>query len=913
METGTDLYYSYWGKAQRGDDAEKGAGYHLVVYHCLDVGAVGLKLLQQDHLLMRRFTTLTGLDGDQVCRLVPFLLALHDLGKFSDRFQNLKPDLMELLQGGRGSRQYTVRHDSMAIYLLERDIWDLAWAENWFLMEQAAPFDEKEEWFEVFFPLFRAVSGHHGEPPKRDGSVILESLFRNGDRAAARNFAARVATLFFGSGPHTPIAYSDDLIEQFSTVSWLLAGLVTLSDWLGSNRTFFPFQTKAMDLAVYWKNFALKGAADVVRDAGVLPATVSSACGMASLFPPDLPPYITEPTPIQIYLSSCPLTSEPSLTIIEETTGGGKTEAALVLAHRLMNCGCGEGIFMGLPTMATADAQYSRVARTYQRMYTSNQRPSVVLATSARDLSDLFKNSMLPAGQWAHERYNPREETASATCTIWLAQSRKKALLAQVGVGTIDQALMAVLPFRHQSLRLLGLSRNILIVDEVHAYDPYMHTVLCGLLKFHAAFGGSAILLSATLTMAQRQELTQAFCAGLGRRATALTGESYPLITVATAQQITEIPIVSSTARVRTVTVQMADDSADVLEQIIRAAHDGRCVCWVRNTIDDAVNAFNELKTRLDSGQVLLFHARFALGDRLDIEKKVLATFGKESLDPIRRGMVLVATQVVEQSLDLDFDLMITDLAPMDLIIQRAGRLHRHPRGDRGEAVLVVLVPPLTETPDADWYSRMFPKGGYVYPNHGQLWLTAQLLGQEGKIAMPERARMLIEGVFGDDAQNTIPSSLIPREARADGKNRGDMSIARLNTLGVSDGYMRTSTQWVDEARVSTRLGQLTSTLVLARWDGITLTPWYPSDQNAWDLSQVHIAEKKVASAAAFDINLSEAVKRLGDQIPGLGEWLIPVPLSRTNAGTWEGAARNGANKNVTVIYDPIVGFGFKE
>ncbi|ACL16920.1 CRISPR-associated helicase/endonuclease Cas3 [Methanosphaerula palustris] len=911
MKTGSDNYYSYWGKAQREGEPEKGAGYHLLVYHCLDVAAVGQKLLEQDPLLMHRFTALTGFNDDQVLHLIPFLLALHDLGKFSDRFQNLKPDLMELLQGNRGSRRYPIRHDSMALYLFEQDIRDLAWKKNWFWMDHDLPYAE-DEWFEIFAPLFRAVSGHHGEPPQHDETVSVDSLFLDGDRAAARDFAVQAATLLLGSGSYPPIEYSEGWFEQFSTASWLLAGLVTLSDWLGSNRTFFPFQTEAMDLAVYWKNFAQKGAEDAVRDAGVLPATVSSNCGMAGLFPPDLPPKITSPSPIQTYLSSCSLTPEPRLTIIEETTGGGKTEAALVLAHRLMNYGCGEGIFMGLPTMATADSLYGRIAQTYQRMYTGDQRASVVLATSARDLSDLFKKSVLPPGQWSHEQYKPGEETASATCTIWLAQNRKKALLAQVGVGTIDQALMAVLPFRHQSLRLLGLARNILIVDEVHAYDPYMHTVLCGLLKFQAAFGGSAILLSATLTMAQRQDLTSAFCAGLGRRAKTLTDETYPLITMATAQDVTETPIDSSAARVRTVRVQMVDDSADVLEQIVRAAGDGRCVCWVRNTIDDAINAFNELNTRLESRQVLLFHARFALGDRLDIEKKVLDTFGKESLDPIRRGMVLVATQVVEQSLDLDFDLMITDLAPMDLIIQRAGRLHRHPRGDRGEAVMVVLAPPLTRTPDPDWYKRVFPKGGYVYPNHGQLWLTAQLLDTKGKIVMPDGARDLIEGVFGDGAQIRIPLSLLPREVLVDGKKRGDISIARLNTLEVSDGYRRTPTQWVEEAHVSTRLGQLTSTLVLARWDGTTLTPWYSSNQNAWDLSQVHIAEKKVASAAVFEGELGAAVKRLEDQIPGLGKWLILVPLSCTSAGTWEGPARNDADENVTVIYDPVLGFMMK-
>ena len=152
------------------------------------------------------------------------------------------------------------------------------------------------------------------------------------------------------------------------------------------------------------------------------------------------------------------------------------------------------------------------------------------------------------------------------------------------------------------------------------------------------------------------------------------------------------------------------------------------------------------LVQKLCEDNVDLFHARFALGDRLDRENDALATFGKE--DTSRRNRVLIATQVVEQSLDLDFDTMISDLAPVDMLIQRAGRLHRHDRGGRAKPILRVLSPEPTDTAKADWYARMFPKAQYVYPDHGRLWLTMRAV-KDGINLESGTPRDLIETVRG--------------------------------------------------------------------------------------------------------------------------------------------------------------------
>lgn len=182
--------------------------------------------------------------------------------------------------------------------------------------------------------------------------------------------------------------------------------------------------------------------------------------------------------------------------------------------------------------MATSNAMYERLTGVYRSFFYPNSSPSLVLAHSSSYLSDEFRSSigfsnMEEDSESYCNKKSIKDETISAQCSQWIADNRKKALLADVGAGTVDQALMAVLPSYHQSLRILGLTRNVLIVDEVHAYDPYMHTLLCNLLEIHSSLGGSAILLSATLPMRQRQELASSFCKGLGVKCKNLKNTGY--------------------------------------------------------------------------------------------------------------------------------------------------------------------------------------------------------------------------------------------------------------------------------------------------------------------------------------------------------------------------------------------------
>jgi CRISPR-associated endonuclease/helicase Cas3 len=264
---------------------------------------------------------------------------------------------------------------------------------------------------------------------------------------------------------------------------------------------------------------------------------------------------------------------------------------------------------------------------------------------------------------------------------------------------------------------------------------------------------------------------------------------------------------------------------------------------------------------------------------------------------------LVIATQVVEQSLDADWDLVITDLAPIDRLIQRAGRLQRHPRDasgarladpaardQRGRPCLWVYGPAWTDTPASNWFKAAFPKAANVYANHGQQWLTASLI-QSGSFSMPEDARRLIEGVFGSEV--VLPEGLQANADRAEGKDMGDASESQRNTLSFVGGYCRTGIDWWGEAKTPSRLGEASMNVLLAKWQGDRLMPWVSDAQpkHAWAYSTVKVAERLIAETAVPVGKARQAeLARVLEKLPGKGKWSVLLMLDETPEG-WVGKA----------------------
>ncbi|MHB1655768.1 MAG: CRISPR-associated helicase Cas3' [Burkholderiales bacterium] len=914
----SNKYFQYWGKADPNYPGEQ--KWHPLAYHSLDVAAVGATYLKRSPSLFKSCCELLQCSEQAFLSWSAFLLALHDLGKFSEAFQSQRPDLIQQLQGRAPNpgKQYSERHDSLGFWL-----WGGGYEGICSEILPEIGISNTKRVQDSLACWMRAVTGHHGMPPKPTGSV--DSFFTKEDKRTAADFVIAMAELLLTDEAKRIPANMDakDFQQSSEMLSWWFAGVTVLADWLGSNTDFFPYQDRSTDLKEYW-GYAQGQATIALANSGVLSSTIAGGQTLKNFFP-----YILDASPLQHWSVTVDIPQAPQIYLLEDVTGAGKTEAAMMLVYRLMAQELAEGFFIGLPTMATANAMYRRVAKVYQQLYSDNA--NLVLAHGHKKLVEEFAASILRPNTPEHD-IAQLDETASARCSAWLADHSKRALLASAGVGTIDQALLAVLHSKHQSLRLLGLFNKVLVIDEVHACDAYMQGVLEVLLEFHARTGGSVILLSATLPNHMKQDLLNAYARGRHQSsAPAVISAAYPLATHWHDGQATlQEEALASRANVsRTVYVRYESEDEKVFAHIVNALQQGQCVGWIRNTVADAMTAYERLSRIISHEKITLFHARFALKDRLGKEEQVLSFFGEDSKQQDRQGRLMIATQVAEQSLDVDFDVLITDLAPIDRILQRAGRLQRHVRNVQGNRLrktdaidkrsapcLWVYAPLWTTQPKEDWYGAVFKKGQHVYKHHGQLWLTAQVL-QKGSFTMPDEARSLIETVYSQTVE--LPDSLTTSALKAEGQEMSEASLAQQNTLKIVGGYTRGNNgNWWSEAKTPSRLGEETMEVMLAKWVDGQLQPWA---EGVWAYSMVKMAVRWLAQVSVPSDALQKAAYlHLQQTLPSQGKWCALLMLSQRVDGVWEGQAWTAGNEKagkkpelLTWFYDADFGLRAKE
>ncbi|WP_299946914.1 CRISPR-associated helicase Cas3' [uncultured Microbulbifer sp.] len=882
-------YFRYWGKAGKSSNAIDSC-FHLLPFHSLDVAAVGWQILEPGGELCLRLSRSLRVEPNWLRSWFCFLLSLHDLGKFARSFQGMVPNLPSYLVSPENRADHRIRHDSLGYALWQK-----------YLTGELSDLFDRQYQTKIRRWLV-TVFGHHGQPPDKSITKAAINCFLEEDKQAATSFVRESYALFAPQiKPLINIESTD-----FKRLSWQLAGIAVLADWIGSDRQHFPYRSSPMALPEYWEEVALNKAQDSVEHSFLDKASVEPFASIRQQFN-----FIKQPTPLQKLAAEVPLGVDPQLLILEDVTGAGKTEVAMVLCHRLMSQGLANGIFVGLPTMATSNAMYRRMADSYKALYKKQTNPSLVLAHSARKLNQQFVESIMLSEQQRDIQHDREDGTASAYCNQWLADSRKKSLLAEVGVGTIDQALLGILPARHQSLRLLGLSCKVLLVDEVHAFDPYMRQLLAVLIRAHAAQGGSCILLSATLPQKFRKKLLCAFAEGSQAEGSVqLNRTEYPLFTLQDASGLREIPVNTREAVRRYVAVERLADEEQALELIASLSGEGHCVCWIRNSVKDAHRAYERLlRTEgIRSEKLDLFHSRYAMIDRREIETAVLEKYGKTSTGRHRQGRILLATQVVEQSLDLDFDVLISDLAPIDLLIQRAGRLQRHVRDTDGKPLdageeqraqprLYLLTPDARQVHSSDWLASCLPASQAVYPNVGELWRAALILQERGGFRMPEDARLLVESVYGAQARE-IPEPLRQRSLTAEGEAKSQHSMGIFNALALECGYCRKSAAnsggWDEDVNIPTRLGRETVTVALVRVEGDQLLPYAQNEKDAWHLSQLSLpVEEWRKVEPLIPAKWQVEIQRMRRQIPAL-KWVALLPLIA----------------NIRSVYCPVKGWG---
>lgn len=714
---------SVWAKSASG-----GASMPLVV-HAADACAVAQHLL--DHWLSHssRAVISEGRSADEVRALVGWLAAVHDSGKLSAAFACQVPGLADVVRGAGlpisvhrddvGRRDF--QHAVVGQVLVEQYLAAMGWAQVGPARSYAV-----------------VAGGHHGWPPDQVPNMLPERMIGGAEwdvvRAEFFDYAATVsgASEFLAGWRDRPLSAQQQV---------LLTALVIAADWIASNTKYFPLVAQRdsrvhatpalakLDLPAPWM------AQCVVDDVEAL-----RQCG----FPAEV---VLNPMQKAVLEAARGL-SGAGMLIVEAPMGSGKTEAALMASRQLAADGGHGGVFMALPTMATANTVFDRVL-TWVRAQQGLQKTSVFLAHGKADLHDTWRG-LVESGTVEGVGADCCDgSTAQVAAHQWLS-GRHKGLLAGFTVGTIDQLLAMALQVRFVMLRHLAFVGKVVIVDEAHASDEFMNEYLTMALEWLGAYRVPVIMLSATLPSRQRAAFVEAYRRGCSTQMMPASAQSagYPAVTAVSVDggvQTTAAPSwVDSSMSVKL--TRQADDDAAVAAEVGELLRDGGCAAIIRNTVGRAQRTAAALR-EVFGPDVMVLHSGFVARQRADLEDQLRGELSREGRRPHRR--VVVATQVVEQSLDVDFDVMVTDVAPIDLVLQRMGRLHRHPRLRPPRLV----QPQLYLTGVADWGAGLtapVPVSERIYNRYDLLCALAVLDGRD-QIQVPDDIPDLVQAAFSPE------------------------------------------------------------------------------------------------------------------------------------------------------------------
>lgn len=730
---------------------------HGLLAHMLDVAAVAERLLSREPpaLLLHAAREL-GLPAAQGHRALAACVGLHDIGKAIPGFQAKWPE------GRTADEAAGLAFPNRLLAADQHDLAGVMLLRQFLLpyLGEASP------------GVANAVASHHG-------NFFEARQVRNASRpgepagwidARSEIFRHYAATLLANVG--TPPKGSSETAPSLPTLAWL-AGLTSVADWIGSNTEWFPPGERGATLAAH--HACALQLADAALDAiGWQPHRVllTSDVDADTLVAQIVGQNGARARPLQSAADQL-LTAakEPVLLIVEAPMGEGKTELAFLAHLRLQARLDHRGLYMALPTQATGNAMFDRTLA-FLRAFNTGLPLDVQLAHGGALLDDRLVE--------LRDIHGARGDTVQSSA--WFSQ-RKRPLLSPYGVGTIDQALFATLNVKHHFVRLWGLANRVVVLDEVHAYDTYTGGLIEALLAWLQALGCSVVLMSATLPRAKRTALLRSW----GSQAVAVPDLPYPRLLMAHGDQIQGLACTSRPQAPITLAA-LAEDIEGIADMAARLLAQGGCGAVVVNTVDRAQQLYMALKAMVDQpAQVMLFHARFPADERSAHEQAVLNVFGKQAARPSHA--LLVATQVVEQSLDIDFDFLISDLAPVDLLLQRAGRLHRHDRlrpAAHQQARLVVagLLPDrLPELKRTAW--------GVIYDPF-ILCRTWAIASRERTWALPQDIDRLVQAVYGDEE--------LPVDIDADA-----LAFIEQEAYGIHRAKLQTEAQFARNAAVDAR------------------------------------------------------------------------------------------------------------
>lgn len=721
----------------------------------------------------------TRIDCDTALSVVKFLGGIHDLGKATPVFQIEKGNSPEDLN------QILLEHLEQAGY---EGISDLRLTEPEKSRHALAGEYLLQSRFGIREDIASIVGAHHGKPADSTAAIDGQTSYTaNYYQQEVRKGAQLSGTALLWDSVREHIFNHILNLSGFDSVSQLpelsqpsqvvLSGLLIMADWISSNERYYPLiPADSTDIRT--------DAGERLRR-GITEWSTSFGChelnqpeGAEELYEDrfGFSPRKFQKTIFDIISSL----SDPGILIIEAPTGSGKTEAALAAAEQMAASDERSGLFFGLPTQATSDGIFSRVLNWAEKMSQENGDSSIHLVHGKAGLNEDFAKLRKRSASNV-DVDSPGE--GSVTVNEWFS-GRKTASLDDFVVGTVDQFLMMALKQKHFQLRHLGFSKKVIVIDEVHAYDAYMQQYLGEALRWAGAYHTPVILLSATLSSELRKKLLESYMKGRGEGRKELKAQlesldsSYPMITFSDGSELKTCTDFQAEAS-RTVRIHRAadDDCCELIDHLIR---DGGIVGIILNTVRRAQELAQKCADRFGRDTVELVHAGFTATDRSRIENRLLKMIGKGADRPARK--IIIGTQVLEQSLDIDFDVLITDLCPVDLLIQRIGRLQRHD----------IQRPESLKTPEvyvlgtSDTWE--FEKGsGYIYSDY-LLARTQSLLPKE--LHVPDDISELVQKVYDSEAWEDLnaPEVLSERyhgitldKKSADSNEKSKAGLYRLN------------------------------------------------------------------------------------------------------------------------------------
>lgn len=823
MEDSAGIDLRVWGK-QRGLDYP-----YPLVWHLVDAAAAVL-VLWTDYLTpSQRRTIADGLGlPDADARLVAaFWAGLHDIGKCMPVFQGMHPPSLDQIVGSGYTpveSTATLRHDRASHLVLYSLLQSIGYGGTGSYRPAATP----------AFKCAQVLGGHHGRFQDVGSSYLHDPVTAvpgvgSGLWHRQRELLVDALHEVLGKPPVPTQTRPVALV--------ILTGVVILADWLVSQEGFLKQRQGSITADV--------SPAGIATHLEVTQALIPGLLAAAGLVRPLVhagkftDAFSFSPNALQhsIIDETIPRVAGSGLLVIAAAPGEGKTEAALHAAEALAAASGAAGCYFGLPTMATADQMYLRMRSFTERRSATDATLTLLHSmswlnpayTSAPDVSEVLSD-------------DPDAHGARVTATAWL-RGPKRGLFASFSVGTVDHALMAVLPVKHNALRLLALSGKVFVVDEAHAYDAYMQFLLRRLLGWLGALGCPVVLMSATLPSRVSQSLVTAYLRGAGSEGPdwAAAPLRYPgwlfvpadggqpirpsasAVTAMAASRNASLRVDMRPVRHRRDDAVSADplDRLGVVRDLLAPIADaGGCVAVICNTVADAQRTYVALRAwarqLTTPPDFHLLHARFPASQRQEITERIATLFGKNAADARPRAAIVVATQVIEQSLDLDFDLVVSDLAPIALLLQRAGRCWRH---------AVQRRPLWTEGPRLVVLDPIGADGQHVRPAHwGQVYAayllrsTHEVFHRRGgaPVAVPGDVQELVEQVYcpagtgepiflSDDEQalrgewDEYEGGRLAHEALA-----GNIAINEPARLGDLSSM---TDRDVPEAIISTRLG----------------------------------------------------------------------------------------------------------